>query len=226
MLNIYKACCSNLKEIERSQIQLKRMFNNAVLNNRKQEIQTLTMMYAMLYSTYAEVALLKMIHTPYGFNNDYTIQIQRQKNIEAKWNKCIELAFLPISTKANIGQIQNKKKYLQQILDLYIIKPSMVRNKIAHGQWSIALNSDNTAINKDMTQTISSQDFVKIDILFSIHQKFLKCIEDLIESTNTHYRDYYTIIDELENHIAKTKFWNFESRFKRIKNTKKVYKKN
>lgn len=46
---------------------------------------------------------------------------------------------MKINNRANLGEIANKKQTLNRILDKYIIAPSQMRNKIAHGQWSVCL---------------------------------------------------------------------------------------
>jgi hypothetical protein len=198
------------------------MINNAILYGRNAEIDALTKMYALLYSAFAEVSFLKLIHTPYGLTEIMISDIQKKKNLTDKWKKCIELAFLEINKQSNLGEINNKKKKLYYILNEYIIQPSQIRNKIAHGQWRVALNNESTSINPDTTILINDINYVKIDILFQIYDIFERCVEDLIESPRkAHYNYFYTNFAELEKFIEKTKNWTFETRKKRILSTKK-----
>ncbi len=222
MIEIYKACCENQRYIKSQAKTIKRMINNAILYGRSAEITALTKMYALLYSAFAEVSFLKLIHTPYGLSEDMILDIQKQKNLEEKWRKCIELAFSEINKHSILGKINNQKKKLQDILKQYIIKPSQIRNKIAHGQWQVALNNDSTSINHDTTSLINNIDYVKIDILFQIYDIFERCVEDLIESPRkAHYKYFYSNFTELENLIEKTRNWDFETRKNRILSTKK-----
>lgn len=222
MIEIYKACCKNQRDIKSQATTIKRMINNAVLYGRKSEIVALTKMYALLYSAFAEVSFLKLIHTPYGLSEDMILEIQKQQNLEEKWKKCIELAYLEINKHSILGRINNEKKRLENILKEYIIKPSQLRNKIAHGQWCIALNNQSTSINYETTSLIKNIDYVKIDILFQIYDIFEKCIEDLIESPKkAHYKYFYSNLTELDDLIVKTKSWSFETRKIRILSTKK-----
>lgn len=217
MLEIYEASCKNLREIKCRAKTVKRMINRAILENRKDEIITLTKMYVLIYSAFAEVSFLKLIHTPYGFSEDYIEEIQKQRCLEEKWLKCFDLAFSKIVNESKLGDINNKKQKLKRILLEYIIEPSQIRNKIAHGQWLIAFNNQSSSINNATTEKIKNIDFVKIDILFNIYDKFQICIEDLIESPyKAHYKYYYTNITYLEEFIQKTKEWTFESRKEKI----------
>lgn len=83
--DIYVASCKNERRIKNEVRQLNQALNNAIKNNRRQEIETLTPILALLYSAYAEVAFIKMIHTPYGFEPSYIDQILSQRNLEEKW---------------------------------------------------------------------------------------------------------------------------------------------
>jgi hypothetical protein len=217
MLDIYKACVENLREIKRQRKNLKRLFNNSIKSKNHQSFELLTKLYALLYSSFAEVCFTKTIHTPYGISNDEIHQIQTQRNLDQKWLKCFELAFSRIDNMANKGEIQNKKQLLGRHLETYIVGPSQIRNKIAHGQWVIALNNDNTATNLETTNRIKELDFVKIDILFEVYEKIGQAVEDLIESPyKAHFRDFYFHMTELDELISETKKWNFDTKVKSL----------
>jgi hypothetical protein len=167
----------------------------------------------LLYSAYAEVSFLKTIHTPYGFDESFIDQIQSARNLEEKWKKCLELAFRNIEKRTNLGMIRNQKQELDRYLMRYIIEPSQIRNKIAHGQWIECLNSDCTAVNHDLSTKMSQLDFVTIDRYFNIYQRFSQCVEDLIESPKkAHFRFFYGRLDELNNYINKTEPYSSESK--------------
>lgn len=217
MLEIYKACVENLREIKRQRTNLKRLFNNSIKTKNHQSFDLLTKLYSLLYSSFAEVCFTKTIHTPYGLSEDEIQQIQSKRNLDQKWIKCLELAFSRIDNMANKGEIQNKNLILTRHLTTYIIGPSQIRNKIAHGQWVTALNNDNTAINNETTERISQLDFVKVDILFEVYEKIGQAIEDLIESPHkTHFRDFYTHMTELEALVEETKTWDIRTKIKTL----------
>ena len=213
MIEVFTACCDNERELHKEAKKIKRLFNNALRNNRVQEIQTLTKIYALVYSAYVEVSFLKTIHTPHGFDESIITQIQTARNLEEKWIKCIDFAFDGIRTEHNKGEISNKELKLRRIIETYIIGPSHVRNKIAHGQWKACLNSDCTGINYDLTTQMTQMDFVKIDILFNVYRLFVQCVEDLIEFPyRAHYRFFYSRIVALEEYIDETKDYSMESK--------------
>lgn len=147
-------------------------------------------------------------------------QISGQRYLERKWSMCLELAFSKIDNIANKGDIQNKKQTLTRHINTFIIEPSQLRNKIAHGQWLVALNNDNTAVNQQTTDKIKSLDFVKTDILLSVYEKIGQAVEDLIESPRkAHFNDFYFHMTELERLVEETKTWTIESKIKVLKET-------
>lgn len=214
--SIYEACTENIKDLKKQRKRLLTLANRAIREKQESDLISLTRFYALLYSAYAEVSFLKLIHSPNAFSDSEIEQIKRRRNLEEKWKKCVELAFLRLNTIGNAGEIANKKQTILRILDEYIIGPSQIRNKIAHGQWSVCLNNDSSKINPIITQEIRQLDLVKIDCLFSIYEKFQQCILDLVVSPRTHYRDYYSIITSLNEYIDMTKNWTIETKKNKI----------
>lgn len=231
MIDIYIASVKNVRELKKQRISLKRLFNKSILANDHSSFSALTKMYALLYSAFAEVCFLKCINTPYGFNADEIRQIKkdtnnRERNLEQKWGKSLELAFLKINNLSNTGEIQNKKLIYNRLVNQYIIEPSQLRNKIAHGQWLVALNSESTAINTETSKKISQLDFVQIDIHFDIYEKIGQVLEDLIESPHkAHFNNFYNHITELQELVNRTNSWSLTSKISKLKETQERQRK-
>lgn len=221
-LDFYKAYVVNTADFLIAEKEIKRAINRAIKENKTTTLNIQTKLYALLYSTYSESCFMKMILTPYGFEQKYIDEILNQGNIQEKWHKVIEIAFLKFNKHSKGSEIPNKKLELKKIILKYIIDPSIIRNKIAHGQISVALNSKNTALNIDLTNKIDNQDVVYIFRLFEINKKLVSIIEDLIESPDkAHYNYYYSKFQDLELFISKSENWNLTSK----KNTKSMSKK-
>ncbi len=221
-LDFYKAYVVNTTDFLTAENEIKRAINRAIKENKINTLSVQTKLYALLYSTYSESSFMKMILTPYGFEQKYVDEILKQGSIQEKWFKTIEIAFLKFSTFSKGSEIPNKSLELKRIIQKYIIDPSVIRNKIAHGQITVALNSKNTAIHADLTQKIDDLDVVYVYKLFEINKKLVSIIEDLIESPDkAHYNHYYSKFQELESFIIKSQNWNLASK----KNTKSMSKK-
>src|SRR5690606_21676796 len=110
---------------------------------------------------------------------------------------------------------------LKRIIQKFIVDPSVIRNKIAHGQMTIALNSKNTHLNPTITDQLENLDFVTIYRWFKINKQLCAIIEDLIESPDkAHHHYYYPKYQALETFIAKTNAWTIETKL----NTKSMKK--
>lgn len=215
-IDVYQACCQNVRELKRQRKRILSLLNRAIRENDTNDIITLTKVYALLYSAFAEVSFVKLLNTPDAFSESEISQISNQRNLEEKWEKCFQLVFQRIVTENNKGSVANKKQTLNRLLKEYIIAPSQIRNKVAHGQWAVCLNGDCTSINNDSTSVVSNLDFVRIDILFLVYEKFYQCIIDLSISPRTHYRDYYVLITDLEEFVQETESWTLESKRNKI----------
>ena len=71
------------------------------------------------------------------------------------WKKCVELSLRKVQGKSS-GYIANTQKKIVTLIDSYVYDPSLLRNKIAHGQWNVALNSNNTKVNETLTNKINA----------------------------------------------------------------------
>ena len=222
MSDVYNACVQNVREMTKQRKLLIRLLNNALKTGNTYEEEALTKIFALLYSAYVESAFMKTINTPCGFNKSYIEQIMRCSNLESKWTECIDLAFSKIENANNKGEIANKKQTIKRLMTKYIIEPSQIRNKIAHGQLKVALNSDCTRVNNDTTALLNKLDFVEIDKLFEIYDQFSQCIEDLIESPyKAHYLYFYPRLCNLQNYIEETENYNRESKKKSLRESNK-----
>lgn len=222
-LPFYKAYVTNVSEFKIAEKEIRRIINRALKENKTTTINTQTKLYALLYSTYSEAAFMKMILTPYGFEQEFVNQILAQGSIQEKWFKCVDLAFNKFSKHKKGSEIPNKSLELKKIINEYIIDPSIIRNKIAHGQISVALNSKNTSLHIDITNKLNNLDVVYISRLFYINDKLTSIIEDLIESPDkAHYEYYFAKFQDLENYIEKSKNWSILTKMKTKSMSKKI----
>ena len=112
MESVFQACCKNERRMKTSARHLEQLLNRSIRAGRfqAQEFDTLTKMYAMLYSAYAEVSFLKIIHMPGGFLDSEIEKIRGQRNLEDQWKLCLELCFERISSDVNKGEVANKRQ--------------------------------------------------------------------------------------------------------------------
>ncbi|SKC14033.1 hypothetical protein [Dyadobacter psychrophilus] len=212
-LPFYEAYVTNVRDFLQAGIDIKRTINRSLKTGKTATVTIQTKLYALTYSTYSEASFMKMILTPYGFDQIYVEQILKQSSIQEKWLKCLEIAFINFSKFSKGSEIPNRKLALRRIIKSYIVDPSIIRNKIAHGQFTVALNSANTSINPTLTTQLADLNIVTIYRWFEINKRLCGIIEDLIESPDkAHYNQYYTKYQDLEKFISDTKHWTVQTK--------------
>lgn len=218
-LQVFQAQVLNVRELEQAWRHIKRSINSDLVANNHTSARIHTKTLALIYCAWSEAIFSKLIHTPYGFELGEIEQIktaQRTSIVEA-WRKCIELA----SAKVGAGRsnyLPNVRQRLDRLVNKYISAPSLVRNKIAHGQWVHALNRENTNLNNELTAQISNLDVVYLDILREAFTGVSEIVEAMIESPNKAFqRDYWTILTKIESHLAATERYTLADKIARLK---------
>ena len=218
-LIVYQCQVKNVRALESSINHLRRSINSALRENREPISLSFTKLYAITFCAWAEANFSKVVHTPYGFNLDEIRQIHSAKasGIASAWKKAVELGVRHLDARR--GNFRpNALQRLERAIDKHVFDPSLLRNKLAHGQWVQALNRDNDEINADLTRQIFELDIVKVDGWLSCHKNLAHMVETLIESPKKAFvRDWWLAVEELDNamenassrslvdHIAKLK---------------------
>ena len=134
--------------------------------------------------------------------------------------KCLEISTSKISSiKSN--HVPNIKVKIKELIEEYIREPSLIRNKIAHGQWKVSLNSKNTSVNNELTQKVKSTTVIDLHRYKSAFDNLSYIIEDIIESPNkAHWKFYWTHVDNFENEQKKIKAMSLEDKIILLKKKK------
>lgn len=219
-LDVYRAQTENVRMLNQARKQINKAINYALRKGDIVSSQVQTRILALVFCAWVEANFSKVIHTPYGFTLDEISQIKRayqRPNLETGWKKCIELGLRRISNPKKSNHIPNIRQKISTIVDEYVVAPSVIRNRVAHGQWKKALNTDNTAVNNNITNELGNLDVVVILKWFRIHEYLLSLIETLIESPNrAFHRDYWLEIAKLEDFLEESKKWNIEIKIKML----------
>jgi len=219
----YTAYVTNVQDFLSAETEIRRTINRSLKSGKGLSVKVQTKVYALLYSTFSEANFMKMILTPYGLENIYVEEILKQNSIQEKWFKCVELAFLKFKNKNKGSEIPNKTLEIKRIIQKFIVDPSIIRNKIAHGQLTVALNSNTTNLNPQITAQLQDIHFVQVYRWFEINKRLCSIIEDLIESPNkAHHHNYYAKFQELEQFVLRTNAWTTETKLNTVSMKKTI----
>jgi hypothetical protein len=202
-LEIFKAQTKNAAALKSSMRHVHKSINSFLRDGKSSEAISFTKIYALLFCSWAEANFSKLIHTPYGFAPQEIAQIQATKSdgIKLAWKKAVELGLQKLDARRGSFR-PNARQKLERLIESYVFEPSIIRNKLAHGQWLIALNRDNTDINREITNDINSIDIIKIDFWIKSHELLSNAMENMIESPKKFFIiDWYQFTIRLEEQI-------------------------
>lgn len=234
-LAIFHAQTQNVRGLKSAMKQVHRSINAALRSDQTATVEALTKVYALLFCGWAEANFSKIIHTPYGFELDEIAQIQRRagddgtiakRSVVEAWQKSVELGLRHLDAQKRGNFQPNAKKKLFDAINTHVFDPSLLRNKLAHGQWVIALNRNNERVQQDLTDKITSLTIVDLMAWVQAHELLAGMVETLIESPKkTFMRDWYGYVDEIEGKMVVAKQRTLAEHIARLK-SKTVRKQN
>jgi len=214
--DVFRAQVVNLRMLERARAHLRRTINLAMRRSEDASERAHTLLLAILYCAWLEAFFLKLVHTPYGFSAGEVRQIkliQSRDGIAAAWDKCIDLALARVKAGSRSSYLPNVSLRLHRLVDEFVRRPALLRNKIAHGQWIAALNRQNDAVNREITDDLSTTDVVVIDRWCLAVTHLAAVLEACIESPNRAFRrDYWQEMTKLNEKLANSETWTRETR--------------
>lgn len=219
-VEVFRAQTENVRELERSWKHLNRQLNALLLGGNQAAVHVSTKVLALVYCALAEALFSKIIHTPKGLTLGEIDQVKsasRLRGVKDGWIKCVELAMRDVQgAKSNHGH--NVKQRLDRLIGEFIFDPSLLRNKLAHGQWCVALNRDNDAVNPAMTSELAALDVVEVYRRKSALQRLAAIVEDLVESPNkAHHRDYWNHLEKFEQDQREMAQWSIEGKLGQLR---------
>ncbi|WP_439539991.1 hypothetical protein [Sphingomonas sp.] len=195
--------------------QVRRAVNDGLRKGNQPQADVQTKVYAQTFCSWAEANFSKVIHTPKGFTLAELAEVKRtwsDRSLADGWNKAVQLGLRKVPAQRS-GFLPNARQTIERLIDKYVRDPALIRNKIAHGQWSTALNRSNTNINQELTTAINSLNIVDIERWHGGHTRLAGIVESLIESPErTFSRDYWPQLIDLEQYTTETATWTLEAR--------------
>lgn len=209
-LAVFRAQARNVSDLEKAWKYLNRQLNEAIRTKNSNAVKITTKFLALNYCALAEAKFSKLIHTPHGLELSYVSQIKaaaHRRGVKEGWRTCVELALKSVPPGPS-NHLPNVRQKIFGYVESYIFDPSQLRNKLAHGQWSKALNGDNTAENADLTVEIDRLDVTDLYRKKTSLDKLCAIVEDLIESpAKAHFASYWKHVTDLEEEMLEMSQW-------------------
>lgn len=217
-LLIFQAQVENVRCLDSSIKQIRRTINSAIRRGDSASTIAHTKMYALMFCGWSEAFFSKILHTPHGFSLEEIEQVNTAKElgISAAWKKCVSLGLRHIDPKRGSFK-PNAQQKLSNIIDTYVFDPSVLRNKLAHGQWATALNRPNTSLNTELTHEIQRLNIVTIDGWRTGHTILAESVEHLIESPKKAFIvNWYEFVETVEKQVKEAANRTLDEHIKRL----------
>lgn len=210
----------NLVTLNSARKKINMQINMALRKDDSHSVMLYTNIYLLIYTSWSEAALVKLVHTPFGFSESEKKKILKDRDVLNKWTKCVNTAFSKFRKKGS--EIPNKKKKIQSLVNDYLKTQGQIRNKIAHGQWEYPLYSHNMSHDPDALVWLKTIDVIQIDTWFEIHKELIEIVRGLIDSREhnnhkAHYNEYFIRLTNIEAIINGRKKWTLEEKKRRLK---------
>jgi hypothetical protein len=216
--DLYVLQSKNVRRLKQVHNSLVKDINFYIKKNDDFQVEIKTKLLALLYCVISEAQFIQILHTPSGFEYSEIENIKSQKSIAESWRVMIDLAMNRVGNWNNNSDFLARRNKIHEVIKIFIEEPQELRNKIAHGQWTHALNSKNTKENEVITQRINELDVVKIIIWAEVHQFLALIIRDLIQSPQKNFHNnYWTNLVKLEEFLIKSQSWNLDQKKEMIK---------
>lgn len=221
--DIYVLQSRNVRYLKKVHKGIIRDVNSALKKNDKFKADMSTKLLALHYSVLSEAQFIQILFTPKTFSFSQIQVIKGESSIVEKWKKMIDIAMDRVGDWNTDQDFLDQRNELHNIIDIYIKEPQGLRNKMAHGQWIHALNSNTTKENIPLTIRLGDLNVVEIQIWANVHQYLAAIIRDLIQSPQENFLDsYLSNLSEFRSFILESQTWTIGKRISRLQ--KKIKK--
>ena len=198
MNSYYKQHCENLRMIENAIESVQRTLREYISKDEETNIYVYTKILSHLINSWAEVRVLKLVYEQNAFSDSEKNKIIKCDGSKEKWVMALDIAF---SKRYNVSvkkinsvttpiTARTRHKMLLELINDDLLESNQLRNRIAHGQWKYAFNSDLLGINKGLTKALSQENIVKLQLKLRMFKSLAQIIQDLAVSKPTFERDF------------------------------------
>jgi hypothetical protein len=222
-LHLFEAAVRNSREAAAAVNIFRQRVNTVLCKGSSHEIQIYTRLHALMFCVWAEAEHLRLVYTPYGFSSSEIREVLRQRSVEDRWKKILEIGLGRTQLDPNGSMRRQFGPRLERLIQEFIVGPAQLRNKIAHGQWIEAFNGESSALNAETRQRLALLDVIEVDRWHFVFKRLSLIVEDSIESPQRAFRrDTWTRIAEVEAGLQRMRTWTVESKVEKLKSKRRI----
>jgi hypothetical protein len=211
-VDYYKFYCENLRKIEKGIELIQRDLRSYIARENKDGEFLYTRLLSLTLVIWAETRIYKVVYEENAFSIDERKAIIEAPTLEAKWITALNISICkayhlsPINDSEVISQKlsftpRERYKELIRIINIYLARLIQIRNKLAHGQWFYAFNTDHTKVSPDITKLIRNDTIIDYQLGMKMLLGIAYLIHDLAVSPPTFERDFDNNYKFIDKHI-------------------------
>ena len=207
--DLAKAHIKNRLQLRKALSQQKLLLNSSIKTGNKLQEYLSIRIYILLYVAYLETSLNYLLYHYHKQLHEKDLEkMLSETSQEKRWQKLLEFSFrsnfLNKKETKNLDLIDlghtnyHRYVYIKQLLDNEITSFIGIRNKLAHGQWAIALNNEGTDKVQETTTkiwTLSKKECLHVK---NIIDNFLSLMEAVVASKINFGNTYDTLVHKIE----------------------------
>lgn len=179
-------------------------------------VRALTFSAALLLGAKIECRLKKLLFEPASFTDAERSLVTSPRNQIQRWSIAIDVGF---RRRYNVWRLDEasvgadtaaRHRFLHDTLATSLRPIVEVRNRLAHGQWEHALNSNETDLSPDLHTQLMAESVETLSIKDRVSFHYSRIIEDLIISAAAFERDYTASVDKLRQVLTSLECADFE----------------
>lgn len=219
--DIFVAQSKNVRRLRDALKRHRRRVNEAIRVSDVANCADLTVMYFLTYVAWSEAQFVQILYTPDAFSQreiSAILQARKASGIAAAWKVMIDSAIRRAGVPEQNDDLRARLDRLVTIAADVIAEPTTLRNKLAHGQWEVALNEPNTAVNDDLSEAIAKIDAVDVERKIEVHRYIGLIIRDLVQSPkNGFHRYYWGHICSLDEYLKTSQDWTVSTKREQLR---------
>jgi hypothetical protein len=193
---LYDVHSRNLAAVDRGTNRIKRAANRAVAQWQLATAGDLTKIYALLLAAKLEVRLRKLMYEAPAFTDAQRRAITNEESQDQQWLRAIDEAFKRrygvrrLSGKSLDVTPRVRRDVLREAVKKDLAPIMRLRNRLAHGQWAVALTNAGDAVSKELDDVLGGLNVLDLKHQERLIDRLGDAISDLAVSRRTFERDF------------------------------------
>lgn len=203
---LYRAHVKNLRAVNTALERVFRELNGSLARGDHITADAFLKTGMLLLGGWAENRLRKLIYEPHGFSPAEQTAIRGSNSQLDAWKVALELGFRKRYAVPNAQLLTalpiTPRSYYRTLFEVIEgeLKPIVEsRNKLAHGQWARALNSDGDDFSQMHMVLINGENAHTVKCKKRILESLARLIHDLVAGNHAFERDFDDNFRNLEN---------------------------